>query len=246
LPQDRRDIGAAVAGEAGGEHHLAGGFDRRPAFDLQLQAEASLGGFDPQQMRPIAHRYLQEVPIPAKIICPGEAGDAVDRGIGGGTMAGLEPGLEAERGNALFRSGQIPRRAQQLHPRGGQPDASLRFVRRGVDHRDFADAGAAQREGQRATGLPTADQHHVVVDARRVRDPVLRIRTDQAQGVQGVGIRVIGVGHDRHLLNVSANLLPARPNLPDFRGLCPCQGRHSSGAPPPGIIHATWTYNKVD
>ena len=50
--------------------------------------------------------------------------------------------------------------------------------------------GAAQRKGERAAGLPAADDGDVVVDARAVRHPVGRIGTNQTKRRASIGVWV--------------------------------------------------------
>ena len=155
-------------------------------------------------------------PVPVQIICPVGARYAIERRIGFSTVPCLIPGLEAESGNAKFRTGQALRRPQQIHPRGVQPDSCARFVLRRIDHRYLADAGATQRKGERTPCLAAADDRHVVVDAGSVRDPVLRIGPDEfaeLRGQQHPGLRgdVRRWSHDAALPEFHRHLQHSRP-----------------------------------
>ena len=200
LGQDARDVGAAIAGEASGQHDLSRRFDLGLAIGGEMQPEVSVGRLDPAQPGPVADWYFKEMTIPAQVLGPVGALDAVDRGIGGGGVPRLVPSLKAERWNPEFRPRQCLRRAQQVHPRGIQPNARSRLVCGGVDDRDMADARPAQREGDAAAGLPATDDGDVVVDPRMVRHPVRRIGTDLPQRIAGDGIGVGWLAHRGYLV----------------------------------------------
>jgi hypothetical protein len=105
-------------------------------------------------------------------------------------MPRLVPRLKAERRNAEFRSRQRLWRTQQVHPCGVQPNAGALFVWCGLEDRDLTDPGTTQRKRQRASGLPAADDRHVVFDALPIGNPVGRIGTHEAQRISGMEIRI--------------------------------------------------------
>ena len=162
--QCRRNIGAAIAGDAIGEDHLARGLDLGCAAGFEMQPEMPVGRLDACQAGGVADRDAEKSAIPAEIIGPILARNALDRGIGGLAMPRLVPGLEAQRGDAVFGPRQGLGRAQHIHPGRIAPYPGPCFVRGHVDDRDFADPGPAQRKGKSAAALPAADDHDVVVD----------------------------------------------------------------------------------
>src|SRR4051794_6409054 len=116
----------------------------------------TLGGLDAQQPGSVAHRNVEETAIPGEVLGPGLPRDALDPGIGFPAVPRLVPGLEPERWDSELRSRQCLRRAQDIHSRRVQPDASLSLAGGHVDDADPADAGPAQREGKRAAALTAA------------------------------------------------------------------------------------------
>ncbi|MEJ0019387.1 MAG: hypothetical protein WDN25_23115 [Acetobacteraceae bacterium] len=188
--QNVGDGAPAAAGKAGGEDDLARRLGGGAGGGGQVQDEMARGRLDAVEARGVARGDVEKTLVPAQVVGPVGPPDAIDRGVGVLAVARLVPGLEAQRRDAEFRALQALGRAQQVHPRRVQPDAGAGFVGGGLQDGDLADAGAAQREGQRAAGLAPADDGDVVVDAGPVRHPVGGVRADQAQRVPGIGIRI--------------------------------------------------------
>src|ERR1700722_5492342 len=115
---------------------------------------------------------MQKLFVPTEVFRPVEARNTVDGGIGVLTVTGFVPRLKTECRNAEFRPRKRFWCAQQVHPRGVQPDAGALFVWRGLQHRYFADPGAAQRERDRAARLSATHDGHVMIDARSIGYPI--------------------------------------------------------------------------
>ncbi len=159
---------------------------------------------DAPQPGAVADRDAEEPAVPGEILGPICPRDALDRGIGGFAVTGLVPRLEAQRRNAVFGSRQGLWRAQYIHPRRIKPDAGPCLVLGHVDYRDLAYPGAAQSKGKGAAALPAANDHDVVVDPGPVRDPVLRVGSDQSERLAGIGVRIV---HPAHSLSESGSKL---------------------------------------
>jgi len=76
-----------------------------------MQPEILARRFDPGHPGLVTRVDVQELLVPAQVLSPVDATDAVDGGVGFLTVTGFVPGLEAECRNAEFRSRQRFRRA---------------------------------------------------------------------------------------------------------------------------------------
>lgn len=173
----------AAAVDARGQHQFARDFGHRGAIgpaQRQLQAPARQR-FDVQQLRVVAHLGARGLAVPAQIVGPGQARNALQRGVGGRALRGLVPSLETQRGNAGFRAGQRLGGAQRGHARDGGPHAFAALGRL-VDGGDTAHARAAQAQAYGQAALAAADDEHVMVGAGAGRHPV---RGHIAQPLQG-------------------------------------------------------------
>jgi hypothetical protein len=70
-----------------------------------------------------------------------------------------------------------------VHSHCGQLHPGPSFVLGRIDHRHLANPGSAQNKSNGAAALPAADDHDILVDARPVRDPILRVGPNQPQCV---------------------------------------------------------------
>lgn len=154
------------------------------------------GRLDTEKPRPVAYVDAKRAAIPVEVGGPIHPGNAIDRFIRGGAVAGFIPGLETQPCQTEFGPRQPFRRTQLVHARAAQPGAGRSSVAGGIDQGDLADAGTTQRKGERASGLPAADDGDVVIDPLTVRDPVLRIGSNQAQGLARRSVD-IGLKHIR-------------------------------------------------
>ena len=114
---------AAVRQHDAARRDLAGAGARaqRQHDELAVAAEVD-------QLGLVLDRHVDHAPVPAQIVHPLQARDAVDLLPGGAAELRLEPGAERQVGKAERRPGQLRRRAQRLHARVGRPRA-LRSLR---------------------------------------------------------------------------------------------------------------------
>jgi hypothetical protein len=123
--------------------------------------------------------HIDHAPVPAQVVHPLQARDAVNLLPFRRIELRLEPSAEGEIGKSEGRPGQLGRRAQCFHARPRRP-WSLETGGRTIEHAQAADREALQRECRRQSGHSRTDdrdvQHRPVFRVRARLEPVLRGR----------------------------------------------------------------------
>ena len=171
-----------LLGEAAGKNDLPRrlGRDRPTAISI-CSRRWSLCRLDAEQPGPVAQLDAERLAVPVEIGRPVDPRNAIQRVIGRCAMAGLIPGPGS--------TGPASRAPAPAGPSAYAACACARWsARRRTPAPSLAASitvtlpmpGTTQGEGERASGLSSADDDDVMVNALTIRDPVLldRARSD--------------------------------------------------------------------